>query len=40
MHTFVYVISCNTYLLLNITSIPALKCEVKVRDLKQLKLQA
>jgi len=41
MHTFVfvYVISCNTYLLLNITSIPALKCEVKVRDLKQLKLQ-
>jgi len=31
--------SCKGYLLLNITSIPALKCEVKVRDLKQLKLQ-
>jgi len=27
------------YLLLNMTSIRALKCEVKVRDLKQLKLQ-
>jgi len=39
MHTFVYVISCNTYLLLTITSIPARKCEVNVRDLKQLKLQ-
>jgi len=39
MHTFVYVVSCNTYLLLNITSIPALKCDVKVRYLKQLKLQ-
>jgi len=39
MHTFLYVISCNTYLLLNITSIPALKCEGQVGDLKQLKLQ-
>jgi len=27
------------YLLLNITSIPALKCEVKVRDVKQIKMQ-
>jgi len=40
-----YVPICNKLqylaylLLLNITSIPALKCEVKVRDLKQLKLQ-
>jgi len=39
MHTFVYVINCNTYFLLNITSITVLKCEVQVRDLKQLKLQ-
>jgi len=39
MHTFVYVLSCNTYLLLNITSNTARKCEVKVQDLKQLKLQ-
>jgi len=36
---FIYVISCNTYLSLNITNIPALKREVKVRDLNQLKLQ-
>jgi len=39
-----YARTCNmlqylTYLLPNITSIPALKCEVTVRDLKQLKLQ-
>jgi len=39
-----YVCICNklqylAYLLHNITSIPALKREVKVGDLKQLKLQ-
>ena len=39
-----YVPICNklqylAYLLLNITSIPALKCEVKVRDVKQIKMQ-
>jgi len=38
MHTFLYVISCSGYLLLKITSIPALNCEVQVRYLKQRKL--
>jgi len=39
MHAFVFVISCCSYFLLKITSIPALKCEVQVRGLKQRKLQ-
>jgi len=39
MHTFLYVISCSSYFLLKITSIPALNYEVQVRDLKQRKLQ-
>jgi len=34
-----YKLQYLAYLLLNITSIPALKCEVNVPDLKQLKLQ-
>jgi len=32
MDTFLYVISCSTYLLLKITSILALKCHLQVRD--------
>jgi len=37
-----YVLICNKLqylLILKINSIPALKCEVQVRDLKQFKLQ-
>jgi len=39
MHAFLFVISCCSYFLLKKNSIPALKCEVQVRDLKQRKLQ-